>query len=410
MRIVIASGTYYPNKNGQAVFTTRLAEGLAQAGHEVMVIAPATGSHPKPSVINKVQVQRISSFQLTRINPDVDFSLFPAGEVNRLLDDFQPDVAHIQDHYPSCAAVVRWMRARQWPVVGTNHFLPDNLFQYASVMKWNRPLFDRATWQWALGVFNRVQLATTPTRTAAQILRGQNIRVPVLPISCGVDTRRFRPNPAVDRAAMRRKYGLDPSLPVIMFVGRIDREKRLDVLLRAAQVAGRDDFQLAIVGRGCFLSEYRALARDLQLERRVIFTGFVPDEDLPALHNSTDLFAMPSTAELQSIATLEAMACGKPVLAADARALPELVTDGDNGYLFRPNDPADAARRISQLLDERNRWAAMGQASVARATQHSLHDTIRRYEEVYAWLMPLRRAAPVRPPRFDIVQRYLGSL
>jgi len=141
------------------------------------------------------------------------------------------------------------------------------------------------------------------------------------------------------------------------------------------------------------------------LGQRVKFIGFVPDEDLSALYNSTDIFVMPSTAELQSIATLEAMACGKPVLCANAQALPELVTNGLNGYLFTPNDPADAAHRIDQLMIEHSRWAAMGQASIAIATHHSLTHTIRHYEELYTSLLHLRLRT--RPTQFDLVQRLL---
>ena len=109
----------------------------------------------------------------------------------------------------------------------------------------------------------------------------------------------------------------------------------------------------------------------------------MPDEDLPALLNSADLFAMPSSAELLSIATLEAMACGRPILAARARALPELVTEGENGRLFGPADAADAARALAALVAEPQRWRAMGAESRKRAMAHALDDMVRCYEDVY---------------------------
>jgi glycosyltransferase involved in cell wall biosynthesis len=123
------------------------------------------------------------------------------------------------------------------------------------------------------------------------------------------------------------------------------------------------------------------------LEGRVVFIGFVNPEDLPPLYNSADIFVMPSPEELQSIATLEAMACGKPVLAADARALPELVSSGVNGYLFRACDAEDEARRMDQLLNECANWARMGRASFERAQTHSLQNTIIHFEEHYGNIM-----------------------
>ena len=101
------------------------------------------------------------------------------------------------------------------------------------------------------------------------------------------------------------------------------------------------------------------------------------------LLNSVDIFTMPSAAELLSIASLEAMACGRPLLVADAVALPELVSQGVNGYLFKPGDPADAARCMELLADHPEQWAAMGQASYERAQEHSLDKTIERYEGYY---------------------------
>ena len=331
--------------------------------------------------------------------PEVYLNL-PAGRaVNRAFNDFRPDIVHIQDHYPLCRTVVAAARRRGLPLAGTNHFLPENITHYLKMPQWMEPWLEKVAWWTMLELYNRLNVATTPTETAAKILRSQSIHIPVHAISCGVDGTRFRPDPTVDRAAMRRRYGLDPNRHVFLFVGRVDQEKRLDVLLRALALLKRDDIQVGITGRGRYFAEVQRMARQLNLGDRVVFTGYVPADDLPGLLNSVDIFAMPSEAELQSIATLESMSCGRPVLAANARALPELVKDGVNGYLFTPGDPADAARRMAQLVDERDRWPAMGRASLAAVAPHSLENTLCRYEELYCTLSPsLRaeiRAAPV---------------
>jgi glycosyltransferase involved in cell wall biosynthesis len=169
-------------------------------------------------------------------------------------------------------------------------------------------------------------------------------------------------------------------------VGRVDREKALDVLIQAVADLDRADIQLAIAGQGSFLNDLQALSRRLALGRRVVFTGYVSNDDLPLLLNSADVFVMPSRAELQSIATLEAMSSGLPVLAADARALPELVAPGVNGYLFEVGQVAKAAQGLAFLGDNRERWAAMGLASLSKAKPHSLANTIYRYADLYGEL------------------------
>jgi 1,2-diacylglycerol 3-alpha-glucosyltransferase len=125
------------------------------------------------------------------------------------------------------------------------------------------------------------------------------------------------------------------------------------------------------------------MVHDLEIDGRVTFPGYIASEDLPLLLNSVDAFVMPSSAELQSIATLEAMSCALPVLAANARALPELVEHGVNGYLFNPQNAESLAETIRYFLEHRAQWAPMGQAGLQKARPHQLHFTILRYVEWY---------------------------
>lgn len=187
----------------------------------------------------------------------------------------------------------------------------------------------------------------------------------------------------VDRRACRTKYGLDLNRTLFLFVGRIEKEKRIDILLHSLKKLNRDDVQLAVTGGGTKLNELKELASELNLNSQVRFTGFVPHEDLFRLLNSADIFVMPSEAELLSIASLEAMACGLPVLLANAVALPELVTQGVNGYLFKPGNVEDIARHMELLADHPEQWEDMGKASLKKAQYHSLENAVQQYEMLY---------------------------
>jgi glycosyltransferase involved in cell wall biosynthesis len=226
-------------------------------------------------------------------------------------------------------------------------------------------------------------LVVAQSRASAELIQARGLRRPVSLVSCGIDLKRFRPDASIDRLACRERYGLDPKRTIFLFVGRVDKDKRVDVLLRAAARLERDDIQLVIAGHGGASGYYQDLARSLNLGRRVHFTGFIPNEDLHVLLNSVDIFSMPSDAELLSIASLEAMACGRPLLLANAVALPELVTPGVNGYLFKRGDPEDAAHYMELLADHPEQWKEMGKASSERAQIHSLENTVQRYEEIY---------------------------
>jgi len=295
------------------------------------------------------------------------------------------------------------------PVIGTNHFLPENLLPYLDKLPLPRKVKIDVLWRLMLWTYNRLRVVTTPTETAANIIRQQNIHVPVISVSCGVDTQHFYPNPNLDRAATRLMFGLDPDKKLFLYVGRQDREKRIDLLLRALAILkqeGRNDLQLAIAGQGAAQTELIELAHSLHLDGQVHFLGYVSNEKLPLLYQAADMFTMPSPEELQSIATLEAMASGLPTLAANARALPELVTSGINGYLFQPGIAASIAQGMALLASGLSDWPKMAVASRSRAAVHSLRNTIQRYESLYrryeksasrtAGHTPARRFSPVK--------------
>jgi glycosyltransferase involved in cell wall biosynthesis len=302
------------------------------------------------------------------------------------LKEFRPDVVHVQDHYPLTCAIIAAARWEHVPVVGTNHFLPENWTHYLGLGSLPHPVLRRLLWSSMLQVYNKLDAVVGPSRTAVDILREQGLRAPVYAISCGVDLNRFRPIPDLDQAQMRRKYRLDPERRLFLFVGRVDPEKRLDVVINALARLKSHNVQLAIAGQGRHSETVEKQARDLGLRQsgQVVLTGHVPAEDLPLLLNSADAFVMASEAELQSIATLEAMACGRPILAADARALPELVEDGLNGRLFRAGDPDELARVWQSMLDASSQWPAMGKASRLRALQHNFPETVRSYINLYS--------------------------
>ena len=385
MRIIIAGQTYHPAFNGQSIFTVNLAEGLASRGHEVHAIIPSTEGRLGYSERNGVHLHSIKSFRLDFLHPDVFLTPFPMREIQRLVKELQPDVIHLHDHYPISQAILRVARRKRIKVIGTNHFMPENLAPYFPGLNHFRMGLEWGLWQWVFGAYNHLDAVTAPSRTAANILRRKGLRVPVYPISCGVDLNRFHPFDADDDqvSAIRLRYNLDPGRKLFLFIGRVDEEKRLDVLLHALKQMNRDDIQLGIGGIGAAQAGLQTLVRQLELEEQVRFLGFVPSADLPGLLNSADVFAMPSQAELLSIATLEAMACARPVLAARALALPELVVDGLNGRLFRSGDPTDAACSMALLADHTQDWAKMGAASLERVQSHSLENTLQSYEMLY---------------------------
>jgi glycosyltransferase involved in cell wall biosynthesis len=256
-------------------------------------------------------------------------------------------------------------------VVATNHFMPENLLGYGPLPRWTHGLLARLAWRDLVRVFGRATVCTTPTPRAAELLERNGLNRPVMAISCGIDRAHYagpRSEPA--------------GAPTVLFVGRLDAEKNVHELLEAA-AALPPEVHVELVGDGSERRRLEALAARLGIAERVRFHGFVPDEELVRAYRRCDVFCMPGTAELQSLVTMEAMAAGRPVVAADAMALPHLVRHGQNGWLYPPGDVTELARLLATVLaDERTR-TAMGKASLELIAVHDLGGTLDQFERVY---------------------------
>jgi len=394
VRIAIVSQTFVPGHSGQGVFAVGLADGLAARGHQVLAVRPGRGPARHGLRRGPVRVEEVAALPLAR-DPSAALTVFANRRVGRLLDEFSPDIVHLQDHYPLCRAALGQARQRGVPTVATNHFLPRNMLAFLPVPTRFDPIAQAAMWAWLRGVFNAVALSTAPSERAVELLREHGVATTTKAISCGVDVNRFRPATEDERRATRLRYGLDPGRPLLAYVGRLDPEKRLDVLLDGLARLARHDraWQLVLVGRGHQAGALARRARRLAIDDAVHFAGYLPRADLPPVVAAADIFVIASDAELLSIATLEAMASGLPVVAADAVALPELVRAGINGRLFRTGDAADLADQLQATLDDRPHWAEMGAASRALAEHHDRRLTIDRYEELYRQAIDNRQSA-----------------
>jgi glycosyltransferase involved in cell wall biosynthesis len=394
LRILITGQSYAPAPNGQAVFTTQLAEGLAKDGHEITVVVPSFRSKASRSRIEGVGIHRLSSFPVGRQLQDAHLTVFPWIELREIFGHSNPHVVHMQDHYPLSRWVFAMARNRSLPVMGTNHFLPDNVIHYIWPFQRGRSIVERLLWWTVTSLYRRADLVTTPTGTAARILAPHlSPGPPIRAISCGVDFSRYSKVSPVNHAGPRLKYGLPTDKPLLVYVGRIDQEKDLHVLLRAIRIV-ESPVHLAVVGAGRWESKLREISSSLGLQHQVTFTGYVREDELPSLLQAADLFVMPSPAELQSIATLEAMAAGKPIIAARARALPELVEDDVNGLLFEPGSHFKLASAIRQLLGNSGRWSQMGNASRIKVMPHSISNVVREYSGAYRQLIRARYPVP----------------
>lgn len=379
LRVLIAADTYPPDVNGAAVFCYRLAKHMTARGHEVHVAAarpaagPNTVEHRPEATIHRFRSFAAPTHEYYRLC--LPWLIEPA--MNRLVRHWQPDVVHVQCHYMVGKAAILAAEKHRIRLIATNHFMPENLDPFLPFPQWFNNIVSRNSWRDMGRLMGRASVVTTPTPLAAETMRQRAGLEHVLPLSNGIDVDYYRPRPG--------EVVPERSSPTVLFVGRLAVEKNVNVLIEAIS---KTDPELGICAEIIGDGEQRDVLRDqissLRLEERIIMRGHVDEEELRKAYMAADVFCQPGTAELQSLASLEAMSAGKPVVLADALALPHLVSEGQNGWLFKPHDSDDLARQLNRIFRiPRAERLAMGEVSREKVTRHGIDKTMAAYEQLY---------------------------
>ncbi|HHO57059.1 MAG TPA: glycosyltransferase, partial [Thermoplasmatales archaeon] len=199
-----------------------------------------------------------------------------------------------------------------------------------------------------------------------------NARFEIVPT--GIDLKRFEEG---DGRKIKEKF---PDKKIILHVGRVVREKNIELIIKAApRILKKIDAVFIIVGEGPHKDTLEKMVKEKHLSPHFIFTGFVDDRELMDYYKAADVFAFPSKYETQGLVALEAMAAGVPVVAAREKALPDFIRDGENGYLADANDEMEFAEKVMRAMEERD--------VVARARKfvmdYSAERMAEKLEEVY---------------------------
>ncbi len=379
LTIVIAADTYLPNVNGAAMFCYRLATEMHARGHRVHVLA-VRGDDGKTftEIRDEAIVHRLKSHS---VPTHEYFRIVAPWEVNRQIDkllaDIKPDVIHAQSHYMIGQRSVGWAKKNKVRSVATNHFMPENLDPFLPFPQWFKRIVAHNSWKDMGKIFGRADAVTTPTPLAAKAMRERAKLMNVLPLSNGIEVGNYELAPG--------EQIIKNDFPTILFVGRLAVEKNIHELIEALPLMTQvPDAIIEIVGGGEQRVHLEKIADDLGIRDRVRFLGLVSDEELRQAYLRCDVFCQPGTAELQSLVTLEALSASRPVVLANAMALPHLVDEGVNGYMFKPGDRQDLADKLDRILalseDER---AKLGQAGHRKVMNHAQRKTMDSFEALY---------------------------
>ncbi len=372
MRIAVFSEAYAPQVNGVVRTQTELVRYLRGRGHEVLEAVPYYKSNPRQERVVEFRAVPFPLYpEMPIILPHWRFHRREFAKV----EAFKPDLVHLMSPGVLAYFGQLWARRHGCPVVASYE---TDIIRYMHYYGFGR--FEPQLWSYLRWLFNHCHHTYAPS----QVTRDQLIKAGIRDVRVfqrGVDSARFHPGKR--REAVRESLGVPPEGALVLYAGRLSKEKSLDVLLKAfMRLANQHpDSRLLVAGEG---PHRRSLVRSFR-SPGIIFTSWKRGEELATLFASADIFALPSSTETLSLVSLESMASGVPVLAMNAGGVRDIVEHDGTGLLANSAEEFEVMlRRLVEDIPLRTRLGLQGRRYAEQKTwSHALEILERNYLEAF---------------------------
>ena len=369
---------YRPSINGVTRSIDAAREALEALGHKVYVIAPhARRVDPDQFVIRLPSIKRLSP-------PTIPIAVAFAPFVIEAVRPLSLDIVH--SHLPFTVGSIGHSIARELklPIIHTYHTHLTEYAHYAPPFPGLRRSVRFGLRRLSRQFCNSADQVIAPSTAIKELLVSYGVTKPITVLPSGIRTQDFRRLSRAERFITLKQYNIPDNQKIILFGGRLAREKNLPFLLKAYQqiVSRRHDIHLVLAGGGPAERSIERRIRALQLDTRVTMTGMISKEEIAKLFGSADVFAFPSVTETQGIVIAEALAAGCPVVAIDAMGSKDSIVDGVNGYLV-PLSTISFAERLEEVVSDQQYWQQLSSAAMQSAESFSIEHVTDRLVNLY---------------------------
>ena len=368
MRIAFFTETFLPKVDGIVTRLTKTLPHLVAAGDEVMVFCPegAPDNHAGAQVVG------VPALPLP-LYPELKLAL-PRPAVSEALERFRPDLVHVVNPAVLGLGGIWLAKTRNLPLVASYHtHLPKYLEHYGMGM------LEPLLWELLKAAHNQAELNLCTSTAMVDELAAKGIEHTAL-WQRGVDTELFRPELANPAMRARLHGGHSDTGNLLLYIGRLSAEKQIERIRPVLDAL--PEARLALVGDGPHRQQLERLFEGTP----TTFVGYLAGDDLASAYASGDAFVFPSSTETLGLVLLEAMAAGCPVVGANRGGIPDIVSDGINGCLYDPDQPASLIAAVQRLLGdgatraqlrqaarlEAERWGWAGATSQLRGYYHQV--------------------------------------
>lgn len=383
-RVLIASDWYSPAVNGVVTSILTLQEHLERQGHQVRILtlSPNRHSHVEGSV------HYLGSFSANLVYRDARISVPIRPGIMRDLADWAPDVVHTQCEFTTFQMARRLCNTLDIPLVHTYHTVYEDYTHYFSP---NRAMGRRMAAAFTRSIIEKTDMVIAPTAKVARLLTGYGVSTPIRVVPTGVDLNRYDlPPDLAKQAQLRARLGIPAGNRVLLYLGRLAREKNLAEILGYLGKIRPANTTLLLVGDGPYRERLQNLVSELRLDTMVVFAGQVPQLDTVHYYQLADLFVSASRSETQGLTYIEALAAGCPTLCREDPSIEGVVVDGLNGWQYETFD-AFRNHLATFLEDPQLRQQLSDQARLWAQQRFSADSFASSVAEVYAEAVLRRR-------------------
>ena len=367
MRIAYFTESLPPSTDGVAKTMTRLCHSLVSNGIDFRFFSPFEPKHDIPWKNNVIRVPSVPFW----LYPDYRVGIPGLQNIFRELDRFRPDLIHAASPTPLGYAGLGYARKKGLPAVSSYHTDFVSYFKYYGFGP-----FEHVGWSYLKHFYNRFSRIYAPSKSTAGSLKKKGFKNVEL-WQRGISLNNF--SPCFRSRELRRQAGVREDQLMLLFVGRMVREKDLEDLVQVHRILERDrlSFKMVFVGDGPMLPQIR---KDCP---GAYFTGYQYGDDLAGWYASADIFTFPSTTETFGNVVLEAYASGLPVIGVNRGGVADLIEEGQTGLIARANDPAHFARQLRGLMENPELRLRLGEQARLSVSKNSWESVNGRLLESY---------------------------
>ncbi len=365
---------------GSFISAKRFAEKLKNKGHNIIFI---TSEHPsnKERAFPDIKEYKSFSILLPKSEGQLYLSFPRVSNLKKIFQEEKIDIVHIMIPVPSAFQAVKAAKKLNIKVISHSHTQPENLFLHAPKffpIKFLNYIF----YKYMLALYKKTELTICPSKFSERALKAHNKKLKTTVMSNGANFEKFK---KINYDKFLNKFNLSKDKKHILFVGRLHPEKKVDTLIGAMSLILKKypKAHLLIIGFGHMQEGLEKFSKNIGLEKNITFCGRVSDEELVMAYSFSDIFVLPSLAELEGMAVLESMACENAIVVANSKESASVDFVNGNGFLFKSLDKKDLATKVLILLEDEKLRKKMALRSLEESKKYDIDTSIDKLERIY---------------------------